>query len=225
MPLILARPMAATGRHLPQLHLPLPREKYVISNCSTLLILVIWSAFLWLTVRTCLLFLCQSKYKKDTSAAQPILFDESKVEVCFFPYFTFLMYACISHLLWLNHSLFHSIITLYFPSLSDTESIFVYHLMSEEAPIAIDILMEDFFNGVDAVAKAMASAMATTTRKVLAEASTFPSRPISAKESTPIVGWVFRESAPISSKLSPPSKGFSPPVMTQAKSIPSVTPL
>nr|POF27532.1 hypothetical protein CFP56_19819 [Quercus suber] len=70
----------------------------------------------------------------------------------------------------------------------DTESIFVYHLMSEEAPIAIDILMEGFFNGVDTVAKAMASATATTTKKVLAEASAFPSRPISAEEVTPIVG-------------------------------------
>ena len=50
-------------------------------------------------------FLWQSKYKKDTSTARPILFYEPEVEVYFFPCFTFLTHAYIPHFLWLDHPL------------------------------------------------------------------------------------------------------------------------
>ena len=127
MLLFLARPMAARERHLHQLHLPLLSGEYVISKLYLFFLLLIHGAFLLLTPHVysfiSLLFLkknlfiylfifyyyyyLQSKYKEDTSATCPILFNEPELEVHSFPsnafslprvamyFFPFSFFACL----------------------------------------------------------------------------------------------------------------------------------
>ena len=60
----------------------------------------------------------------------------------------------------------------------------------------------------------MASAIIATTRETSTEASVPPSGLVSADESTLVVGEAIRESVPVSTELSTPSKGDVPLVAT-----------
>ena len=76
-----------------QPHLPLPRGEYVVFNICFFFILVIYWAFLMLTLCTCFLLILQFK-NKDTSATRPILPDEPKVEVhSFFLFFSLSLFV------------------------------------------------------------------------------------------------------------------------------------
>lgn len=74
-------------------------------------------------------FLWQSKHKEDTFAARPILLDDPKAEVYFFPCFAFLIYVYIFP--------FFDLFTLFFILLFSNrcQAISIYHLVGEEAPV------------------------------------------------------------------------------------------
>lgn len=89
-------------------------------NFSSSLFLVIYWAFLRLTLCTCFPFIWQSKYKEETSTTRPIPLDEPEVEVHSFSLFTFPylcmhpLYFCVCSpffLLW--YPLFRSIPSLF----------------------------------------------------------------------------------------------------------------
>ncbi|XP_050287237.1 uncharacterized protein LOC126726153 isoform X2 [Quercus robur] len=66
----------------------------------------------------------------------------------------------------------------------DPEPLSVYHPTSEEAPTTVSASMEGFFNRANVVAKAMASASATTAQEAPTKALVPPSEPVPAEEST-----------------------------------------
>ena len=77
--------------------------------------------------------------------------------------------------------------------------------------------IESFFDGANAITKAMASAIIATTRETSTKALVPPSGLVSAEESTLVVGEAIRESVPISTELSTPSKGDVPLMVTQTE--------
>ena len=82
--------------------------------------------------------------------------------------------------------------------------------MSKKAPANASAPIEGFFDRVDVVAEAMASASAATAQEAPAEALVPLSEPISAKESTQAVRVVTEESSPIPAKIPTPQKGVTP---------------
>ena len=84
--------------------------------------------------------------------------------------------------------------------------------MSKKAPANASAPIEGFFDRVDVVAEAMASASASaaTAQEAPAEALVPLSEPISAKESTQAERVVTEESSPIPAKIPTPQKGVTP---------------
>lgn len=69
--------------------------------------------------------------------------------------------------------------------------------------------MEGFFDGADAVAKAMASDFAATAQGAPIEAPNPPFEPVSTEERTQVERVATEESAPIPTNISTPQKGVS----------------
>ena len=150
----------------------------------------------------------QFKYKEDTSATHPILLDEPKLEVYpsllhAFPLscvsmcnlFSFFFFIIIIH-----SSLFFSLFICF---QTGPEPLSVYHPTSEEIYAAMGTPMEDFFDGVDIVAEAIAFTFATA-QGVPVEASIPSPKPVPFKESAQIerVG----KSIPIPAEIHTPQK-------------------
>lgn len=114
------------------------------------------------------------------------MLDELEAEGYFYPYLMFLIYAYVYHFLWLSHPLLYFII--FFLQI-DAEPIFVYYPMIEEvsvkasagigmastkgivpekekSSVATDTRMKGFFDGVNVVTKAMASATVVSTKEI-----------------------------------------------------------
>ena len=156
--------MAARERHLLRPYLPLPRGEYVIFKICFFFILVIYWAFLRLTLCTCFLLIKQFKYKEDTYATRPILLDEPKVEVHPFPFILFYlfffffafpylcMHSCPFFIVFFLYAYLPFFSYFDLLSLSLSRAISVYHPMSEEAPVTIGTPIEGFFDGTDVVA-------------------------------------------------------------------------
>ena len=66
----------------------------------------------------------------------------------------------------------------------DLEPFSIYHPTSEEAPTTTSAPMEGFFDRVNVVAEAMASASVATTQGAPTETLVLPSEPIPTEEST-----------------------------------------
>ena len=77
-------------------------------------------------------------------------------------------------------------------------------IFEEEAPTTVDIPLKGFFDGADVIAEAMASATTATTKEVSVEVPIPPSRPILAKEGTPIEEDLIGEFSLVSAKLATP---------------------
>ena len=78
--------------------------------------------------------------------------------------------------------------------------------------------MEGFFDGVDVVAEAMASASGATAQRAPAETLISPSEAIPAEESTQAERTLSGESAPISAETPTPQKEVTPTGTSQTES-------
>lgn len=84
--------------------------------------------------------------------------------------------------------------------------------------------MEDFFDGADAMAKAMAYASAVATQGAPTKAPIPPSEPIFVKEGTQAEKVVTKESAPTPAEIPTPQKGVTTVGVFQTQSTTPATP-
>ena len=106
----------------------------------------------------------------------------------------------------------------------DLEPFSVYHPTSEEAPTTTSAPMEGFFDRVNVMAEAMASASVATTQGAPAETLVLPSEPIPTEESTQAERTLSGESAPISAETPTPQKEVTPTGTSQTESTSPATP-
>ena len=247
--LLLAGPKAVRGRFLHLLRLPPQRGEYVISNFASSLFFLIHRIILWLTPYACLLIsllvvssFLQFKHNEDTSITRPILLDKPEFEVCYFllhvfllscvimcpisfsPFFFFFciyiyIYICITT----YHALFSSAPYILFCVLqADPKPISIYHPTTKEVSAAMGTLMEGFFDRVDVVAEAMASAS-------IAAQGAPTETPIPSAEPSPIKEDAqterISESAFIPIETPTPQKGVTPAATSQTESASPSTPL